>query len=320
MNFKQRTGTCDEATFWECVAEIDWPNNSDYHLTKPALLRAWTPEFTASFREILDVKVSHVHTIFEAAEKELSQKDREAYYLGDDGFGDFCNHVVGLGWKTFESETKDVSKLFVRARRCDYVECFSYSIPYEPTTTRSFEDWCKKMGYSLEERDFDARRDDGKTFEEYLSNVREDWENCRKGDWRYIETDHYAKLARGKLAATQSFLDALEHQNPLSDDERHAVEYAQTLKHYLRLLIDEKTGDALSESEKALEAWWGLFHIAKDLRGLRGMHAYSLPMIYGYPHSGENLINDHRNYMGNLPEFRCEHHLRIFREAAKRDS
>lgn len=317
MNFKQRSGTCDEATFWECVAEIDWPvENTD--LVKAAILRAWTPEFGTSFRKIMEEKVGEVYKVIEVSEKELSQEVRDSYYLSDDGLSDFCNHIVGMGWNTFQSELADPSKLFARAAANDYQESFSYVVPYEPSTTDSFEDWSTSHKHDLRKESFDPHYMDELTYEAYIASLREAWEESRKGDWRKIEPDHYAKHAEQYLPTTAAFLAELE--TPTTDEERAAIDLAGTLVRYLNLLIQEKTEEALAMSEGALKAWWGLYHIASDLKALREKHVDLLPMSGTMTYGGENLINDHREFMGGLEGFKCQFHLKKIRDKAKRAS
>lgn len=317
MEITKREGECAEGVFWECVAEIGWPVESTT-LTKATILRAWTPEFGTAFRKIMEAKTSHVYKVVGAAEKKLDQKTRDSYYLSDDGLSDFCNHIVGMGWSVFEDETRHPEKLFKRAAAHDYEESFSYVIPYEPSTTRSFEEWAKTVGYDIREENFSPSHMDERSYEEYIASIRESHMECLRGDWRNIEPDHYAKSAERILPNCGAFLAALE--TPTVEDEQMAVEFASVLTRYLNLLVNEKTEEALEMSEDALRAWWSLYHIAVDIKALRVAHAELLPMCGNGTYGGENLINDHRQYMGELSGFKCQFHLHEIRAKVKNAS
>ena len=319
MNFTKREGECTEGVFWDCVAEIGWPVKSAT-LTKAAILRAWTPEFGTSFRKIMEEKVSQVYKVFQEYEKQdLSERQRGQYYLSDDGISDFTNHVVGLGKTVFEEELADPIKLFERACNSDYQESFSYAVPYEPIGAgQSFEQWCERQGYDLDEENFSPHYMDERSYEEYVASVRESYMGSVRGDWRKVEPDHYAKWSEQLLPDTAAFLAALEATTV--EDEQMAVEFASVLLRYLNLLVNEKTKEALELSEDALRAWWSLYHIATEIKALRSAHAELLPMCGNATYSGENLINDHRQYMGGLCGFKCQFHLHEIREKVKNAS
>ena len=313
IDITKREGDCDESTFWACVAEIQWPvENND--LVKAEILRAWTPEFGTAFRKILTEKENAVYKAVEDGEKHLDQETRGSYYLSDDGLSDFCAHVVGMGWAVFSGETRDPAKLFKRAADHDYKENFSYVVPYEPSTTRSFEDWAETMGHTLDAEHWrpDFHHPD-ETFDEHVALIRKNWSECILGDWAKIEPDHYAQWAAMDLPGIAAFLAELE--NPSTQGEVDAIEFAATLTRYFSLLVNEKTDEAVAESEDALRAWWGLYHLAENVGALRSAHRDLLPMA-GAPHGGENLINDHREFMGGLSGFKCRFHLNEIKSKA----
>lgn len=316
MEISKREGECSQDVFWDCVDEIGWPVESA-SLTKAAILRAWTPEFGASFRKILEKKTLQVHEVFvEHERRNLSERQRGMYSLSDDRISDFSNHVVGLGEKVFEEEISNPKKLFGRACNSDYKESFSYVIPYEPSWHgKTFEQWASAMGYDLCKGNYEPLHDDGLNgFDDHVASLRENYQESIKGDWRKIEPDHYAKWANQISPKCSAFLSALK--NPATEDEKTAVNYCKALIQYLDLLIGEDTDDALKLSEEALRSWWGLYHIAEDVGALRSVYAKLLPTSGSSRYSGENLINDHRQYMGNLPGFRCRFHLEKIRSTS----
>ena len=316
MRITKRSGSCDENTFWQCVAEIKWPVES-VDRTKAAIMRAWTPEFGTAFRNILVEKTSHVSKVFNAAEPGLEQSERDRYYLSDDGLSDFCAHVVGLGQEIFLDETARTDRLVKRAIAEDYEENFSYCVPYEPTTTASFEEWCTSRSYASREEDWDPD-DENETFDDYLAKIRENWTRCIKGDWWKIESSHYGPWAAQYLRPMTHFLAALSE--PSTEDERVAIDLAGTLRRYLNLLIEQNTEEALKISELALYSWWGLYHLAVDAGALRVAHVEILPMVGDSMYGGENLINDHREFLGDQPRFRCRFHLKQFQDKRKEAS
>jgi len=324
MGITKREGECTEGVFWDCVAEIGWPVKSTT-LTKADILRAWTPEFGTSFRKLMEAKVSEVYNIVEREERRLDENmtrstTRDSYYLSDDGLSDFCNHIVGMGWAVFNDETRHPEKLFKRAAARDYEESFSYVVPYEPSWQgKTFEEFAEGMGYDLQEENFSSHRMDDRNFEEYMASIRESYMETTRGDWRNIEAEHYARWAERILPYCAAFLAELEPTTPVQD-EQMAAEFASVLTRYLTLLVHEKTEEALEFSEDALRAWWGLYHIAEDIGALRSAHKDLLPMCGNGTYGGENLINDHRQYMGGLEGFRCRFHLKEIRRKTEKAS
>ncbi|MHC4432399.1 MAG: hypothetical protein ACYTBS_11215 [Planctomycetota bacterium] len=319
MELKKRSSSCTEDNFWECVAEIGWSKDVDTSLAKRACLIAWTPEFGKSFREILEKRESEVYRRFLEFEKmDLSKRERDMYYMGDDSFGDFCSHVVGMGREVFMEEMENPRKLFERAKDGKYWEKFSYCIPYEPHPDTTWEKWVEMHRYATTEEEFEAERryrDSDESFEEYMDNIRRSHKDWQMGDWAYLDPGHYVPLARRYHTRCGALVAALSSQESLTKEERQALDFATMLMGYFGALDLGKTEAALEASEGALQAWWGLYHIAEDLGALRKAHIDLLPMVSGV-YGGENTINDHRRYMGGLEGFGCRHHLKMIREAA----
>jgi hypothetical protein len=316
MELKKRTGLCTEDAFWECVAEIDWPANNEKGMTKRDCLLAWSVEFGVSFRKILEKKETAVHCMFESFEENhLSKAQRDKYYLGDDGLGDFCSHVVGLGREVFDAEMADPTKLYKRACKSDYVEKFGYCIPYEPThPDATFDEFMDAQERPKTEKEWEGSYHfrDYETYEDFTGTMRQAYRHARMGDWGMIEAEHYEQRARSNHGRIAVFVAELVDLSPW---EAKALEYATLLMKYLGDLMSGKTDEALVASASALEAWWGLFHIVEDLGELREKHSQLLPMISRGQYGGENLINDHRIYMGGLERFKCQHHLKEHRAA-----
>jgi len=317
MELKKRSGTCTEETFWEVISEIDWENNQDTSVIKRACLIAWAPEFGASFRKILDKKEGEVGRALEKYEDDPDEQ--RDYYLGDDGFGDMCSHVVGLGRETFEAEVADPKKLVKRAQKSDYVECFSYGIPYEARPDMTWEKWSKLFGYGMTEKEFnnDYRLEDrSETFEEHMESQKRAFRDYQLGDWALLDPDHYASMAKYHFNRLMKFKDAIaEDEGTPSTHEIIALDFVTLLILYFKDLVDGRTNSALAKSESAMHAWWGAHHVAVELGEIKQKHIEFLTMVGKTMYSGENLINDHRRYMGGKPAFKCKHHLKEFRES-----
>lgn len=309
MKITKREGKCDEDTFWECVAEIGWPVE-DNDICKAKLLRAWTMEFGTEFRKIFDEKYNAVYAEVEAYEKNVGQGKR-GYYLSDDGLSDFCAHIVGLGRKVYDEEMEDKSKMLARAVASDYEESFSYCFPHTPNSSATFEEHCVTWSYELDQAKWSPLYE-GETFEIHVLNIRENWNAATKGDWYEIDPEHYANWAKKYLPGISEFLEALPRGG--SADVLEGRARATILKIYLEGLVDGNTDGALNFSEKALESWWHLYHLAEDVGCFRSAHAAMLPMTDNARHGGENLINDHRRLMGQMEGFSCMFHYKQIEE------
>jgi len=158
---KQRTGTCTDEIYWQAVAEIGWgTKTTDSRAVEAAILKSWDNEFiytfdrrTAALRQELSAKVERYEDLNDVS-----------CGCGDDGFSDLINHVVGLGKEVYEAAMADPMLVVKRGRAYDYVESFSYCIPFVAKATvekkeMTFEQAMEKVrvlfGQSYEEEDED---------------------------------------------------------------------------------------------------------------------------------------------------------------------
>ncbi len=326
MKMKKRTGNCTEDIFWECVSEMGWDGGDGWDATKRECLFAWSPEFGSSFREILEAKELEVCSRFvDFAENNLSRNERDEYYLSDDGFGDFCSHVVGLGREVFVEEMENPRKLFERARDGDYQEKFSYCIPDKGEPDLSWERWVKMhapQGVTSEDewkKEWEASGygEPDEIFEDHLDKMRRQLVDYQLGDWSYLDPGHYVPLSKRYHRRCAAFVADLAGLETRTCSEQDALGFATLLMHYFYALIEGRTEEALEASEEALRAWWGLHYIDKDLGALRKFQAELLPMAGNGMYGGENSINDHRIFMGGLPKFKSRHHYKLFLESLK---
>ena len=127
---KQRTGTCDEATFWEAVTDLDWAGTEgDYKLLERGILENWDDDFTREFDTLLREKTGHLYGVIDTYEK----RNGVSCECGDDGFDDLRAHIVGLGKEEYDAVLADPMRAVTRGQASDYIESFSYAIPHLPS-------------------------------------------------------------------------------------------------------------------------------------------------------------------------------------------
>lgn len=111
--------------FWEIVDSVGWPvENTDE--TKVEILMNTAP---AEVEELRDHVNESVGALRRAFEEERERMD-ENFYVSGDGLSDCLNHIVGLGYETFERELLSPSLIVERYREREFTESFSYAIPY----------------------------------------------------------------------------------------------------------------------------------------------------------------------------------------------
>lgn len=114
---------------WNYVEEINWAERSQesrgYESAKRYILENFTPK---RIKEIDDfVRDRHNELYKRIEEFERANDTHCGNYGGDDSFGDMINHAVGLGEEYFNSVMENPMLL----NDLDYVESFSYCIPFE---------------------------------------------------------------------------------------------------------------------------------------------------------------------------------------------
>lgn len=103
---------------------IDWKNRAHEHstLVKRDIIQRYRGKFDVlsesvdALRKMKGYLWSH---LFAAVDN-----------LGDDGYGDFCWHIVGLGTEEILRVTFNPDLARTRARAHDFVECMAYVLPY----------------------------------------------------------------------------------------------------------------------------------------------------------------------------------------------
>lgn len=130
----------EDSKFWSIVHQVDWPNICDskrpYDIGKERMKKFLpTVEVMSEFRNSFDAKTNCLYTKLMEWENKgecwHSGGNERSFGLGDDSFGDLIAHIVGLGQAEFEAVLAKPELAHSRARKHEFVESFSYCIPYD---------------------------------------------------------------------------------------------------------------------------------------------------------------------------------------------
>ena len=114
---------------WKDIEEINWAERSKqrrgYEQAKRFILENFTPKRIKEIDEFISARHNDLYKRIEEYEREVGTRCGD--YGGDDSFGDMINHAIGLGQEYFESVMADPTLL----NDLDFVESFTYCIPYE---------------------------------------------------------------------------------------------------------------------------------------------------------------------------------------------
>ena len=200
----KRTGKCTVEVFWAEVAHFGWgTKTTDCDAIKRDILERWDDEFTEGFREHCD---AFEHALYEKVERYERANDVSCE-CGDDGFGDLLSHMVGLGKEYFEACMADPSIVVERGQRSDYVEKFSYGIPY---TAEAPEE----------------------TLEEAMAQARARAERCRHPDEEEATEDEILMRAYSRLLGDRAEVEP-----------RYYGAWARVNARELEALMDSEWGD-----------------------------------------------------------------------------
>lgn len=112
--------------FWKLVAELNWGHKSD------------GPGKTSDYKKVQKVLMQRLDA--EGAERMsntlhdlLNQLYKPLFHIegmGDDGYGDFRAHIIGLGKEEFEKALANPKTQEKRAEKYQFCESFTYCIPH----------------------------------------------------------------------------------------------------------------------------------------------------------------------------------------------
>ena len=264
------SGHCSEEQFWEEVAKIGWgTKGTKYDKIKRELLERWTPAFCASFRERYEEANSKIYKLlFDVVEG-----------LGDDGYGDFIAHIVGLGKAEYERVLEDPSLANKRAQDGDFKESFAYCLPYIPTSTLDFEDFSEKA--KAKSRDYgDEPNSD--------AAIRMQFICATKGDWHQLDPEYYQAFAQMMLPEYEAFLTSDLCSKSVSEPAQVVVDVLTAVSGgNVQVMLDRQ--DEFQKAQESLREFYS---------GLRSNFSQKLQEIDGISGYGaENLGRDITRYM-----------------------
>ena len=146
-----KTAAMPEGDFWKMVAKIGWgTKTTDYKAISAAGLNKYhTKKQLDGIRATFDkLKGALEIRLSKWMEDEAPGPEIHSWGTGDDGFDDLCSHIVGLGWKEYQSVMKDPKLAWDRAQKNKYKESFAYALPHnhvlEEQKPKHFVDWAKR--------------------------------------------------------------------------------------------------------------------------------------------------------------------------------
>jgi hypothetical protein len=106
--------------FWAEVEKIGWSKTTSVKKAKRLLLKTWTLE-----------KSKRMRAAFDELRDPLYDACASVEGVGDDSFGDLLAHIIGLGKAEYERVLANPKLAQARVDAGDFVESFSYCLPYE---------------------------------------------------------------------------------------------------------------------------------------------------------------------------------------------
>lgn len=116
------------ANFWAAVDQAGWGRHKDYNKVKAFFLERFSEKEADEFRAQFSDLKNKLARELDAWAKDEDGKD---WGMGDDSWGDFLAHIIGLGKREYDAVMRDPQKAYDRAQRNDYRESFAYGIPWK---------------------------------------------------------------------------------------------------------------------------------------------------------------------------------------------
>ena len=121
----KKNDSIDETTFWSLVEAANWKSDHNYDRIKIGLIRQLTPSAIDQFQDLFQ---KFNNKLAKAVDNYCDQNNKTTG-CSDDPYSDLIAHVVGLGKEEYEQSLKNPELVVARAKKGDYKESFSYSIP-----------------------------------------------------------------------------------------------------------------------------------------------------------------------------------------------
>lgn len=220
-----------ESECWAIVEEIDWGNKYDTidcGMVATMLAVRLGKEKADALKHFVRKKEHEINRAITKWEKD----EGKSVGLGDDGFGDLCSHIVGMGKNLFEAHIANPSLAQERARKFMFGEKFSYCIPDRNTAAEldaeeltQFRDRIVNKFQSIIDtvpalaslatdviREVNAAETSERTEEEY-NNL---WDSIRKEAQRIENTTVGTKSQIEELSAAAQFVGGWGPRNYVS--------------------------------------------------------------------------------------------------------
>ena len=115
------------SNFWTAVDQAGCGRDHNYKRIKELFLERFTQREADEFRATFsDLKAKLEQKLDRWAE----DNDKE-FGLGDDSWGDFLAHIIGMGKHEYDVVMRDPDRGYERAVNGNFKESFSYGIPYK---------------------------------------------------------------------------------------------------------------------------------------------------------------------------------------------
>ena len=213
----------NEKRFWEIVEEINWPvickEHRGYEKAKKQLLNTLTLEEVTKLR---DIAQDFKNAIYEPLFCKVTG-------VGDDGYGDFLCHIIGMGKKEYKKCVKD-NDYAVETYNDNYVENFFYCFPYEEDYEKKSEtyDGFFKWGDRIY-----------RSFEKICSNEKV----INAFDLEISKKIFYLRVTFEKFAIEKDYQFILKEKEKILQELNGVMEYLEknkrTLPHILFMTNEE---------------------------------------------------------------------------------
>jgi hypothetical protein len=208
--------------FWSLVDKIGWgTKTTDYKMVKRSLMRVFTP---AQCEGILDKESELRHQLTVKFDKYLEANGVELS-LGDDGFSDLMNHIVGLGKSIYNACMKNPDLIVDLARRDDFAESFSYCFPhaddFDSLNVSKFINWAVGEIEGLKEAYGEPRY---KSLWPEVKLLIENLKIMARGDWfEFLETETEGRKLAESLSKKSVLIRQSAGAGPQFSDENRAL-------------------------------------------------------------------------------------------------
>jgi len=138
--------------FWKLVDKIGWgTKTTDTDAIEKAIMLKYSPQEAAALGNI---RSQLFDDLYDRLDRWGDAEDM-SFGVGDDGFSDLINHIIGLGKREYDAVMKDPKRGWERAQKGTYTESFSYAFPsrsdYASLNIKHYTRWATKLIHAFQE-------------------------------------------------------------------------------------------------------------------------------------------------------------------------